>query len=222
MATVDSPDTPGVSAQVDPTYLALRTSLMPRDWNLAEPHIGNHQKGSWRTGNCTVIASGGAIFSLLWSNPQFNFLLQRLSVSAAIQTAFGAAQELAVDLVRVINFSAADTGGTLLTPFLKSLIKDTNMGPSQVPSARIATTAALTAGTGTAEVNVIAQDSLPIGNVAGNAAKVELFNMLPGEQTPQVFHANEGFRVRLPVTMGAAGVVVFTINMEWGEFPNVY
>lgn len=219
MSVIESPTNPLIQAQVDSTYDALRVSLSAREWQVPL-HVGGHYKGSWRTGNTTVIAGGGAIFSMRWANAQFNMLLQRLKVTAAIGTVFTTAQELALDAVRVINFSTQDTGGTALDPLLKSAGKDTTMGVSQLAALRIATTAALTPGTGTAETTTFAGDSFPITNTLGLAASIDLFDMRPGEQTPQIFRSNEGFRIRLVPTMGAAGVVVFTVNMEWGEIPN--
>lgn len=219
MSVIESPTDPLVQMQVDPTFQAARGSLLPREYN--QPlHPGGHHKGSFRTGNTTIIAAGGAIFSMRWTNAQYNFLLQKLDVTAFIGTVFGAAQELSVDLVRVINFSAADTGGTALDPLLKQTIKDTEMASSQIQTLRVATTGALTPGTGTAEVTPISEDALPLSTVTlGSVGKVTLHDMRPGEQTPQVFRANEGFRVRILQTMGAAGVVVWHFNMEWAEVP---
>src|SRR5215471_19307473 len=126
MAVIQDPQDPTIQMKVDPTYNAARMSLMPRDWSENAPHIGCHAKASYRTGLVTGVAAAGAIFSMRWANAQFNLLLQRLSITANLQTQFTTPQEMSVDVTRVINFSVADSGGTPITPLLKAPIKDTN------------------------------------------------------------------------------------------------
>jgi len=222
MSTINSPVDSLWVTEVDNTYKALRASLMPRDWQLPL-HIGNQSKLSCRTGLVTGVAAAGGILSMRWTNAQFNFLLQKLTVTAYLSTVFGAAQELSVDFVRLINYGTADTGGTPVTPLSKGSIKDTSMGVSSIADLRVAAAAALTNGTATVETNPISEEVFPLSTVTlGSSARVELFDMKPGEQVPQVFRAQEGFRVRILQAMGAGGVVVFHFNMEFGEIPNNY
>lgn len=219
MSVIESPTNPLVQMEVDPTYQAERSALFPREW-AKDDNVGGHYKASFRTGLTTVIAAGGGILSMRWDSKVLNFILQRLKVTATITTAFGAAQENSIDIVRLINYSVADTGGTTLNPLLKAPIKDTkSMAPSSIADLRAATTVALTNGTATVEASPIAEDAFPIGNTVGLAGTVELLDIRPGEQTGQIFRQNEGFRVRILQTQGAAGVVVFHFNMEWRESP---
>lgn len=222
--TIDKPNNPNVQMEVDETFKAGRVSLWPHDFN-DNPHFGGHYAMSIRTGLVTGVAAGGSIFSLRWTNPQFAMVLHRLSVTASIATVFGAAQELSVDLVRLINYSAADTGGTLIDPLLKTPVKDTHMAASQVQSMRVATVGALTNGTATVDSAVgsaFAEEAFPINTIAlGSVGKIDLLQLFaPGSQCPLILNSNEGFRIRILQAMGAGGVVVFHFNMEWAEVPN--
>lgn len=224
MSVIESPTNSLVQAQVDDTFKTLRVSLFPRDFQKS-PHFGGHHKMSIRTGLVTGVAAAGAIFSIRWTNAQFAFLLHKLTVSANISTVFAAAQELSVDMVRLINYSAADTGGTAIDPLNKVTIKDTHMAASQIQSMRVATVGALTNGTATVDSTVgsaFTEEAFPISTVTlGASAKVDLFDIYAaGYQYPLVLNAAEGFRVRILQAMGAGGVVVFHFNMEWVELPN--
>lgn len=224
MSVIESPDNPLTQMEVDHTFSAARVSLWPHDFQRS-PHFGGHYAMSIRTGLVTAVAAAGAIFSLRWTNAQFAMILHRLSVSANIATAFGAAQELSLDMVRLINYSAADTGGTLIDPLLKTACKDTHMAASQISSIRVATTAALTNGTATVDSAVgtaFSEEAFPINTVGlGSSAKIDMVQLFaPGSQCPLILNANEGFRVRILQAMGATGVVVFHFNMEWAEVPN--
>lgn len=219
--TIDKPNNPLVQMEVDETSKAGRVSLSPVEFRSGSI-IGSHNKGSWRTGLVTGVAANGGIFSMRWGNNQYKFLLQKLEVTAFISTVFAAAQELSLDLAHITSFSAGDTGGTQLDPLLKLHARDVNiMGPSLVQTLRIATVGALTLGTGTVD-GIHAEDAFPLSTVTlGSVGKITLYEAIPGDAFPESIHANEGFRIRILQAMGAGGVVVFHVNMEWAEVPEV-
>lgn len=218
---LESPSSPRVIAEVDPSFAAQRASLFPWDHkNHAGTNIGGHYRRSLTTGNTTVLAAGAGLLSMRWTEPDRSFVLSRLKVAAVIVTAFGTAQEVGVDLVRVSNFTAADSAGTASTMGSEGK-KGPNMGNSLIGDLRVAPAAGLTNGTGSAEATALSSLTLPIGNVAGAAAEGILFDTLPGVESPFILsRAPEGFRVRVKTLQGAAGVLYFTFTMDWMEVPS--
>lgn len=209
-------------AQVDPTFKALRASLRSLDFIDAAGVVGGHYRVGAKSGSATVIAAAGAIFSFRCSDPARICAINRVQVGFLPTTGFTAAQSVDVDLVRVTGFTASDTGGTAIVPGSANK-KRTAMGNSLVADARIATTAALGAGTGTADANPLAVATVGAQTGATNITTVfpvqALFDSLPGQEHPLILLANEGFRIRLATTMGAAGVGNFTVNVDWAELP---
>lgn len=210
----------GVQAAVDPTHLALRASLRSGEFRGPDgAHIGGHYRTILSTGAATLIAAGGAVLSLRWTNPDRALVLHRIRAFATIGTAFTTAQEVAFDVARLISYTAADTGGTAIELGESCRKERSHMGASQISSLRIATTGALTPGTATEE-SPIGGSSFPgLLNVVGAMAQATLFDNNPGLEHPLVLQRLEGLRIRNRVTMGAAGVVVFTFELDWSEIP---
>lgn len=211
--------TPDVETVVDATYGALRQS--PRPYDHAVPGIGRllgHYSVGVPTGATTVIAGGGAIFSMRWTDNAALYVLERITVSMGISTVFTTAQVLDIDAIVARGFTAADTGGTSVTlTGQNQKNRSNNMGTSSVADMRVATTAALGAGTKTLDAQAFATAAFTQNNTLGSGSVVELYkNDKPG-QHPQVFLANEGINIRLPTTQGAAGVVKYYINIDWAE-----
>ena len=223
MPVIESPTSPAIPWQIDSTYGAGRVSLLPREFNKTPsgPPLGGHYRMAAVTGLTTVIAAGGSIFSLRWSDSQLRLVLQRLQISAVITTAFTTAQEISVDLAKVVQFSAPETGGTALIPINDNYKKKTTMANSVISDVRVATTAALTPGVGTSQPAMSSVIMPFILNAVGSSAAGVLFDVRPGEEAPMEFGPNEGFRVRLAFTMGAVGVVRWQLIMDWAEVPNI-
>lgn len=221
MATIDSPLDSNLKAYVDPTFAAIRASLWPREYNQLNGSIlGGHFSLAVSTGLTTGVAAAGGLLSVRWTSTTMKMLLQRIKVSAVISTAFGTAQENSVDLVRIVNFSAADSGGTALVPINDNYKKRTNMQDSVISDARVSTTAALTDGTGTAK-SASANAILPFKTgVVGEGAEAILFDVTPGIEAPLEIGAASGFRIRNLFAQGATGVVRFTFMIDWAEVPN--
>lgn len=210
-------------AQVDPSFNAFRASLRPLDHQNVGGIIGGHYRVGLKTGAATVIAAAGAIFSARWSDPTRLMVVQRVMVGFNITTGFTTAQVIDLDLVPVRGFSVADTGGTAIA-LGTSNKKRFNMNNSLVADMRIATTAALGAGTGTADANALALASCGAMNannaIGGFSPLVPLLDSLAGQEHPLVLAANEGFRIRIATTMGAAGVGNFSVAVDWAEVPS--
>ncbi len=217
---LENPTDPRIQALVDPSHLAIRSSLRPLD-HISESHIGGHYRIAFASGLTTVLNAADAVVSLRWNEPDRVLVLHRLRVAAVISTAFGTAQETSLDLVRMSNFSANDTGGTAIA-IGSGNKKGRNMSASRISDLRVANATALGAGTGTADANALSKVVLATGNAVGGAAADDFFTISPGLEHPLVVEALEGFRVRIGFTQGATGVVRFTFTMDWSEIPKGY
>lgn len=221
MAIIESPQDARVQLAVDPTFAAARVSQRPIEFRSPDATvIGGHFRIAVTSGLTTILNAGDAIASLRWTDAQRLFALLRLQVSATIGTAFTTAQESSVDLVKLANFTAADTGGTAMTPLGSACKKASGgMANSQIADLRVSTTTALGAGTATAEGKDLSKLVLPIGNALGASAGGVLLDALAGAEHPLVLGALEGFRVRIAFTQGAVGQVRWTCVMDWAELP---
>jgi hypothetical protein len=104
-----------------------------------------------------------------------------------------------------------------------NLKKRSNMPDSKVADLRIATTAALGAGTKTlsnAALLVSAGKTLAAGVTVQDAAFEETLDFTSSLDDPVVFSQNEGLSVRNAVALGAGGTVRASIQIAWAEFTN--
>ena len=201
----------GTTAEVGGTiHRALRTADRPVEalaWNsLGVP-----------TGLLTTVAAGGAIFSL--RNTGANLILvRRVGIGFVTTTAFTAAQRLEYGLRSARSWTAADSGGTALSFASSNTDLKTTLSVPNV-EARVSTTAALTAGTRTLDTNyqgIVAGWSGAVGAVPVAPAIDNLLKHDPGDH-PIVLANNEGIVIDNIVVMGAAGVGVAYINVEFCE-----
>lgn len=222
MATLDSLITPGVSAEVDKTFAALRQSRRPLEFNRPDGSIlGGHYSVANKTGAATIIAAAGSIWAMRHNDPSRFHIPLRIKASFVINTAFTTSQIVDLDVVRVTAMAAADTGGTAIA-IGTSGRKRSTMNASQVNDMRIATTAALTnaAAPATADANPFAIGALgpmQANNAIGSFSEMKTIYELGPDDHPIVLAATEGLRIRIATTMGAAGVGVFTVQYEWAE-----
>jgi hypothetical protein len=223
MAVIESPTDLLNQAQVDRSFAALRASVKPWDWtSLDGILIGGHYSMYTSTGLTTVIAAPDPIFSFRWTDVQLRAMLLRIRAFVTITTAFGTAQEVSLRLNKVVNFLAADTGGTALVP-IGDLNRKTTVGmnPSRVADMRVATTAALTAGTATSDGNLGFCVFPGLLNVIGSMSAVDLYNVSANGECPIILNANQGFRINMGFTQGATGVMRFSFVIDWAEIPAV-
>jgi hypothetical protein len=210
-----------VEAQVDPSFGALRTSLRPLEFVSQSGVQGGHYGYAGKTGAATVIAAGGSIFSFRWADSARLAVIHKIFVGFTITTAFTTAQTIDAQLLVVRNFTASDTGGTTISA--RDARKRTTMPVSNVTDMRIATTAALGNGTGTADTNpvsvaVMATNS--VNAIGSTSPMVPLLDIKAGAECSLILAQNEGFRISPLTTMGAAGVGNFYVYMDWAEVPS--
>jgi hypothetical protein len=181
--------------------------------------ILGHYRRNLKTGGTTGLAADAPITSFRWTDPNSYAVLLSVMASASISTAFTASQLVDLEVFRATGFIVADSGGTSSTPFGSNQKNRTsNMGPSLLNDLRVATNAALTAGTRTLDTAGFGHAVFYHNNAAGNAdGPREAYAWRTFGQHPIVFAVNEGFICTVPTAQGATGVVKYYITVEWAE-----
>ena len=197
-------------AKVDSYFQALRVTLRPTQV------LGWYSLGA-QTGALTLVAAGGAIFSMRNSGTNL-MLIRQVGVGFIATTAFAAAQRVDYALVVARTFTASDTGGTAISLTGNNGKHRTNLATPNSVDCRIATTAALTAGTKVLDGNSQAQIGGWVG-AAGAGVPIDSDNLLSHDagDYPLVLAPNEGFNIQNITVMGAGGVGIAYVNLEYAE-----
>lgn len=209
----------GTETLVDPTFGALRVTTRPLEF-AANGRIMGHYSLAAATGLTTVIAAGGSLFSFRWTDSSSLAVIYRVEVNAGVTTAFTTGQPVDCDLIVARAFTASDTTGTSLLPSGQAnKMRTSIMTSSLVGDVRIATTAALSAGTKTLDAQAIGIAAFA-GNVVGAVGTpTDLLQTTASGEHPLVLSANEGFNIRVVTTQGAVGVVKYYVRVNWAEVP---
>ncbi len=210
MAIIQSGSAAGTALLVDPNFGAARVAMRPMDvlgWN----SVGV------ATGLVTGLAAGAAVFSLrnLSGNP---VLVRRVGVGFVTTTAFTAAQMVSFGLIVARGFTASDSGGTAIAFAGNNTKHRTSLGTPTSLDCRIATTAALTAGTRTVDANLLGVQAGWSG-AAGTTVVPALNNLLSHDtgDYPLVLAQNEGMLITNQTAMGAGGVGTAFVAIEFAE-----
>jgi len=191
----------------------------------ATPLIGNEFSLGVTSGViAAALAANSELFQFRNASLTTLVRINRVTISACVTTTmFAAGVPVELDLLKSTAWSAAGTGGTALSPaaLLKRRVR---MGSSAIASGdiRIATTAALGAGTKTLEGLALAT-VLAAGPITG---ALDGTIVLPGtalwqayagdDEHPLVLGANEGFSIR-SVAVPATGTWRLAVGVDWGE-----
>jgi hypothetical protein len=161
-------------------------------------------------------------------------IVQSIMLDFYIVTAYGTAQAIGNSLWFARAFTLSDSGGTAITA---TQTADQALDTKQINSGaggpqsllfggngdmRIATTATLTAGTRTLDDQALYSW---IGSASAIGAASNNPDLLLGWQdatNPLTIRANEGFIITNDILLGATGVIVWNIGLEWTEVPNNY
>jgi|SRR5579872_1604710 len=202
---------------------------------MAVGDIGSYEGYGFRLGQSSGVMAAG----LAANSPVFSFRnptpaagsagsrrlrILQVTVNAAVgATGFTAgAGQFAMLVAR--NFTAADTGGSDITPAANSLSNAlrTKQNPSilagSTGSIRIASTAALTAGTRTLDSNPVGNINFGAPATAGSlmVADIPIYNDWTSIYgIPLVLAGQEGFVIQASVP--AVGVWQFGVNVLWAE-----
>lgn len=210
----------GVVAEVDGSdFRAIRATLRPTD----DGSLGHYSWGGFTGILPAALGANSEIFQFRWADATRLAVINRVVLSASVSTTmFAAGVPMQIDLVKSTGWSVAGTGGASPTP-AALLKKRTSMGSSLIPAGdiRIATTAALGAGTKTLEGASLAAiaAACPItASLNGSiiAPNTPLLMPTPGEVHPLVLAQNEGFSIR-SVAVPATGTWTAAIQVYWSE-----
>lgn len=211
----------GVIADIDgSTFRAIRTTSRPTD----QGANGHFTYGGFTGILPAALAANSEIYQFRWTDATRLAVIYKIKISAVVSTTFFAAGvPVQVDLVKSTGWSAAGTGGTAISP-AALLKKRTSMSSSLIASGdmRIATTAALGAGTKTLETVSLASLAAP-GPITASlngqiiAPSTILFRAESSDgQYPLVLAQNEGFSIR-SVAVPATGTWTAAISVDWAE-----
>lgn len=144
--------------------------------------------------------------------------IQRVRISASVTTTmFIAGVPVEIDLVKSTAWTAVGTGGTALT-FAALTKRRTSMQNSSVVAndVRIATTAALGAGTKTLETLALS-NIVAAGPITGDSANIfTLTPILDAYMDPLVLATGEGFSIR-SIAVPATGTWRISVIVDWTE-----
>ena len=179
---------------------------------------GDAYRISLMSGLITVLNAADPIFSLRWTSTTHRMIIQELTMNFDLTTAFGGAQDVAWGAYFARTFTASDSGGTATTLTGDNGKLDTTFSTTRVADMRISTTLALTAGTRTLDTQPFMISSGISGNAVGNSMPNPRFMIGTENSTnPLTIRLNEGIIIAPLITMGAAGVGHFFVQIGWTE-----
>lgn len=211
----------GTVVEVETNSRAMRLTQRPTD-------IGS--LGAYSLGVITgilpaALGANSEIFQMRWTHATNLMLLRSIMISAVVSTTFFAAGvPVQIEARHARSFSADGTGGTAIvfstantnkkrTSHALSSFSDTGV--------RVATTAALGAGTKTLDTNPFASIAAP-GPITASlngliiVPGTYLWQRNTGDEWPVVYAQNEGFAIR-SVAVPATGTWTAAITVEWLE-----
>ena len=206
-------------------YVGQNQPYDPQAWAQG----GGYYKMAFQSGLVVpTLAAGGIIAAIQWKpaaqkdGRTYRFQLKKFRCFVLTTTAFAAAQLVDCYLFKVRGFTGADTGGNQKLPAtLDQKVK--NGYPDSLfvggGDIRVASTAALAAGTRTPE-------ALPQATLASFwSAAIGASSPYPNEWTfdehhvPIILDSGEGLEVQNGTAFGGTGGCKFFFDMEWMEEP---
>lgn len=203
---------------------SLASAASDKGLELLAQLIGIPASGAYVIGETTGLITGlgnlAEIFQL--RNPTGSaslLVVTNVLAVAELTTAYTAAQENVIDLIRSTAWTADGTGGTALLGNKKYSGCPTSVVASG--NARIATTAGLGAGTKTLDGQKLAVGTAYEANTALTYSKFKaLAEPDPTGIPVAILAAQEGISIRTSPAMGATGVMRIYVRVEWYEIPS--
>lgn len=171
--------------------------------------------------------SGAIAATLAAASPLFSFryaganlaILNFVRVSVVISTAITTAVPMSLEAVAARGFTASDTGGTSATLTANNGKDRTSDGTTAIGDLRIASTAALGAGTRVLDAQGFAGVNYGSGTAVGSTALpiVDLYNQDSDTKHAVIFANNEGFIIRNPDAGPATGAFKLMVSLGWIE-----
>lgn len=211
----------GSVAEVDGTeHRAIRVAARPID----HQSLGHYTYGGFTGIIPAALAANSEIFQFRWSDATRLCVIGEVKISASVTTTmFAAGVPIQVDMIKSTGWTVAGTGGTAPTLGTGGKLR-TSMSSSLMTAGdlRIATTAALGAGTKTLESTSLATivAAAPITASLNGAIIAPGTMMFRAEisdgQHPLVLAQNEGFSIR-SVAVPATGTWQVAVAITWVE-----
>lgn len=211
----------GVVSEVWGTlFRGLKVHVMPVEHGA----YGAYSLGAFSGILPAALGANSEIFQFRWADATRFAAVRKVRISACVTTTFFAAGvPVTIDMIKSTGWSAAGTGGTAIT-FAATTKKRTSMGSSLIAAGdvRIATTAALGAGTKTLEANPLSA-IVAAGPITASlngqiiAPGTILFQTEVGDgEHPLLLAQNEGFSIR-SVAVPATGTWQIGVQVDWAE-----
>lgn len=231
MATINDPNVASSIARVG----AISTVTVQDALHVNGRPIPYGNLGHFRWGGSTgilpaALAANSEIVQFRWSHATILAVITSLRISAVVTTTmFAAGVPVEIDLIKSSSWSVAGTGGNSPTFGTTCRVRNT-MGSSVMAAGdlRIATTAALGAGTKTLEANSLS-NILAAGPITGslNGTIIPPGTVLWEPDTGDGQHplvlgglgggaVSEGFSIR-SVAVPATGTWRFAVIIDWAE-----
>jgi len=220
MAGIQIVDALGNLAKVGQDFGAIKTENKPTDMQ----GLGAYSWGGSTGILPAALGANSEIFQFRWADATRYAIIRKIQISACVTTTFFAAGvPVQIDLIKSTGWTVAGTLGTAVSP-AATLKKRTSM-PSTLLAAgdmRIATTAALGAGTKTLEAYSVASIVAPgpitaslNGQIIAPGTILWQAEIADGEH-PFVLAQNEGLSIR-SVAVPATGTWQAAVVIQWSE-----
>lgn len=208
----------GVIPEVESTFRAQRSISRPLEYGT----LGHYSYGGFTGILPAGLAAVSEVFQFRWTDATRFCVVRSVTLDASVSTTFfTAGVPVQMDLVKASAWTVQGTGGTGVTP-AALLKRRSTMGSTLVASGdmRIASTAALGAGTKTLETEAIstilaAGPTASPGTIFLPDTRLLNADVASGEH-PLVLQANEGFVIR-SVNVPATGTWQCAIRIVWSE-----
>jgi hypothetical protein len=210
----------GTVVQANVEHQAARVESRPMD----SAGLGAYAYSGFTGILPAALGANSEIFQFRWTDATRFCVIRKIRISASVSTTFFAAGvPLQIDLVKSTAWTVQGTGGTGVTP-AALLKKRTSMASTLVATGdiRIATTAALGAGTKTLETLSLAAvaAACPITSSLNGtiiAPGTILFqNEVANGEYPLILAQNEGVSIR-SVAVPATGTWTASVEVQWAE-----
>lgn len=205
---------------IDPVTKAARISPRPLDHGA----LGAYSWGGFSGILPAALGANSEIYQFRWANAANLAVINKVRIAASVTTTmFAAGVPVQLDLIKSTGWSVAGTLGTAVTIGTANK-RRSSMGSSLLVAGdmRIATTAALGAGTKTLEANALSA-VLAAGPIT---ASLNGGIIMPGTvlweaevgdgNHPLVLAQNEGFSIR-SVAVPATGTWQVSVSVDWAE-----
>lgn len=204
----------GIVAEVDPSARAARMSRRPREVGA----FGIYRKSLLSGTMAAGLAANSDVAQFRWTDATRLALVHRVILDglAGSATAFTAGFGM-VNLYSARAWTVDGSGGAAASlAGNNGKLRTSPFGSSLLGAFRLATTAALVAGTRTADTNPIGQYSMTFGTAVSvqYAPQVSLYDELVTDM-PLVLALNEGIVAQ--ATVPATGTWQFGLTIEWSE-----